>query len=65
MLFKLNHEKIVTVRSRGGYDTFTAKITDNTIIIKIAESNFFTICSNMLIYHKQSPFHRLGAFLCL
>ena len=50
---------------RGGYDAFTAKITDNAKIISIATSNFFAICSNMLILHKHSPFHRLGTLLYL
>ena len=30
------------------------------IISKIAVSNFFAICSNMLTFHKHTPFHKLG-----
>ncbi len=36
----------------------------NMIISKIAVSNFFAICSNMLTFHKHSSFHKLSITAC-
>ena len=47
----------------GGYSAFMEKIIKSMIISKIANSNFFTI-SNMLTFHKHTPFHRLGISAC-
>ncbi len=43
---------------------FIEKIIKNMIISKIAVSNFFAICSNMLTFHKHSPFHKLSITAC-
>ena len=51
---------ITAILVGGGYCAFIEKIIKNMIISKIAVSNFFAICSNMLTFHKHTPFHKLG-----
>ena len=55
---------------RHSFHLFAKRIPEHgTLIInadisKIAVSNFFAICSNMLTFHKHSPFHKLSITAC-